>query len=556
MRRCADARADDRGPHEGRATPRTRPCGRCARTSPACRWPSRRCCPCSAAGGRSAQIEPYGLEALVATTVSVLPEAARRAFVVAQRHAIEQQVVEARGDRRGARPGGGAARDRRRRPRRRPPGPPPAADARGHQRRVLADGAGAGAAIARRGGQPRPGSLHVDGAGPGGCSTLLEGPASPGCEIADRLVSGGGRRGRHPRAGRRPRAALPRAARSANARGPAAADGPARARFAVPAVTGGDHSSTIPADSRPAAGGARCDEMPACNIVVVGKTGRRQEHADQRRLRRAAWRGPASASRSRSTSARTASTGVPVTIVDSRGIELSDDLPAVTRELDARDRRPAARPGEAGRLHVLWYCVAAEGARFEPDAEGALIRRSAGAPACPCSSCSRRPTTPPTPRSRELTASSQGGGCRSSGVLPVLAERALRPGAARPRGAITATEGRSRGRARARSSTPRCARSTRSCAPRSPASTSSSTSRTSRTGRSRSCARGGRRGDGRRGAVPAARARRGRRGRRDFRGGLGDRRAGGRARPRRRSATSWAVPGCATSCGSSTGCCS
>lgn len=41
--------------------------------------------------------EPYGIEALGATTSSVLPEAARRAFVVAQRYAIEQQVVEARG---------------------------------------------------------------------------------------------------------------------------------------------------------------------------------------------------------------------------------------------------------------------------------------------------------------------------------------------------------------------------------------------------------------------------------------------------------------------------
>jgi predicted GTPase len=44
----------------------------------------------------SRQIEPYCLDALIATTVSVLPEAARRAFVVAQRHAIEQQVIEAR----------------------------------------------------------------------------------------------------------------------------------------------------------------------------------------------------------------------------------------------------------------------------------------------------------------------------------------------------------------------------------------------------------------------------------------------------------------------------
>jgi predicted GTPase len=40
---------------------------------------------------------PYGIEALGATTASVLPEAGRRAFVVAQRYAIEQQVVEARG---------------------------------------------------------------------------------------------------------------------------------------------------------------------------------------------------------------------------------------------------------------------------------------------------------------------------------------------------------------------------------------------------------------------------------------------------------------------------
>jgi predicted GTPase len=41
-------------------------------------------------------IAPHGLDQLVATTVEALPEAARRAFVVAQRQAIEQQVIEAR----------------------------------------------------------------------------------------------------------------------------------------------------------------------------------------------------------------------------------------------------------------------------------------------------------------------------------------------------------------------------------------------------------------------------------------------------------------------------
>ena len=45
-------------------------------------------------GGRS--FEAHGVDALIGMTIDVLPEAARRAFIVTQRHAVEQQVVEAR----------------------------------------------------------------------------------------------------------------------------------------------------------------------------------------------------------------------------------------------------------------------------------------------------------------------------------------------------------------------------------------------------------------------------------------------------------------------------
>jgi GTP-binding protein EngB required for normal cell division len=160
-------------------------------------------------------------------------------------------------------------------------------------------------------------------------------------------------------------------------------------------------------------------EMPACNIVVVGKTGVGKSTLINavfgERLARTGVGEPVTphfeAHRV---------DGVPVTIVDSRGIELGDDLPAVTRELDEEiDRR--LRGDEAGRLHVLWYCVAAEGARFEPEAEGSLIRTVAGR--LPVFVVLTKAYDPADPEVQRLADYVDGLELPVKGVLPVLAEQ-------------------------------------------------------------------------------------------------------------------------------------
>src|SRR5262249_36482725 len=69
--------------------------------------------------------------------------------------------------------------------------------------------------------------------------------------------------------------------------------------------------------------------------------------------------------------------GVPLTIIDTRGIEIADDPAAVRDEFSAEHARRAQLP-ESSWLHVVWYCVNAESARFEDAVEGALIRHISG----------------------------------------------------------------------------------------------------------------------------------------------------------------------------------
>ena len=124
------------------------------------------------------------------------------------------------------------------------------------------------------------------------------------------------------------------------------------------------------------------DDMPHCTIVVVGKTGVGKStlingvFGEQLAETGVGPPGHAALQRVRVP-------GAPVTIVDSRGIELSQDLEEVTdellREIEQRLRGPADR-----HLHVLWYCISAEGARFEPETEGALLRAVGGSTALPC----------------------------------------------------------------------------------------------------------------------------------------------------------------------------
>jgi GTPase SAR1 family protein len=160
------------------------------------------------------------------------------------------------------------------------------------------------------------------------------------------------------------------------------------------------------------------DGMQRCNIVVAGKTGVGKstlinavfgEH-----LARTGVGEPVTEHFQAYTVPRT-----PVGIVDSRGIELNDDLAAVLDELDGEiDRR--LRRDESDHLHVLWYCVSGEGARFEPGAEGDLVRRVADR--LPTVIVLTKSYDADEPSIRELAAFIESLRLPLTGVVPVLAE--------------------------------------------------------------------------------------------------------------------------------------
>lgn len=117
------------------------------------------------------------------------------------------------------------------------------------------------------------------------------------------------------------------------------------------------------------------DGMPACNIVLLGKTG-----AGKSTLLNAVFgtdlaeTGVGRPVTRHLQEHRVA--GLPVTIVDTRGIELSDEADAIRDEFDAEiDLRLRGHVDQ--RLHALWYCVSSEGGRFEADVEASLLEHLA-----------------------------------------------------------------------------------------------------------------------------------------------------------------------------------
>ncbi len=118
------------------------------------------------------------------------------------------------------------------------------------------------------------------------------------------------------------------------------------------------------------------DGMPAANIVVFGKAG-----VGKSTLLNAVFGENLAATGVGRPVTRHLQEhrvpGVPLRIIDTRGVEIVDDPGSVLAELTAEHAR-RAQLAESEWLHVVWYCVNAESTRFEDAVESGFIRSLAG----------------------------------------------------------------------------------------------------------------------------------------------------------------------------------
>lgn len=158
-------------------------------------------------------------------------------------------------------------------------------------------------------------------------------------------------------------------------------------------------------------------ELPKCTIVVLGKTGVGKSTLVNAvfgvELAKTGVGSPVTTHLMEHTVE-----DVPVTILDTRGIELKDELDELLGEFDDLIGKRLREPPER-QLHVLWYCVASEGGRFEPEVEERIIRHlSATVPALLVLT---RTLDPDDDETRALVSFIQSRDLPVKGIVPVLA---------------------------------------------------------------------------------------------------------------------------------------